>query len=120
MCLNPGQKDTTGANRGKKWNGSQAILQLTFTKLIFVCFQWASILSWVRWKPKSLLFINTAHLRNAETEHDFLKKAEQLSPIRCTSVNILAHSSPRSDPVTKGSEQKEWPSGDLRDSIFKF
>lgn len=49
-----------------------------------------------------------------QQKQDFLKKAEQLSPVRCTSVNTLAHTSPSSDPVTKGSDQKEWPNGDLR------
>lgn len=55
-----------------------------------------------------------------QQKQGFLKKAEQLSPVRCTSVNTLAHTSPSSDPVTKGSDQKEWPNGDLRlrQSIF--
>lgn len=57
-----------------------------------------------------------------QQKQGFLKKAEQLSPVRCTSGNTLAHSSPSSHPVTKGWDQKEWPNGDLwlRDSIFKF
>lgn len=76
------------------------------------------------WKPKSLAgsLWNTDHLRNTVTEEGFSKRAEQLSPIRCTSVNTLTHSCPSSHPVTKGSDQKEWPKCDLRlrDSVIKF
>lgn len=48
-----------------------------------------------------------------QQKKDFLKKAEQWSPIDALPWT-LTHSSPSSDPVTKGSDQKQWSSGDLR------
>lgn len=74
------------------------------------------------WNPKSLAgyLWNTAHLRNAATEEKFSKKSKTIKSSKMKILWTLTHSCPSSDPVTKGSDPKEWPNGDLRDSVFKF